>query len=75
MTNPRRHTGAMAPTLDNHHSFFRSGTYRDLRDGATYHMFDDCTVGTRIPLQFVHPGQLPNGRLCRECRERRSHAA
>jgi hypothetical protein len=65
----------MAPTLDNRHSFFRSGSYRDLRDNATYHVFDDCPVGHRIPAQFVHPGQLPSGRLCRECAKRRRHAA
>ena len=39
---------AMAPTLDNHHSFFMSGKYRDLRDGATYHIYDDCPAGERV---------------------------
>ena len=66
---------AMAPTLNNRHSVFMTGKYRDLRDGATYHVYDDCPVGHRIPPQFVHPGQLPNGRLCRTCAVRRQHAA
>jgi hypothetical protein len=65
----------MAPTLDNHHSLFLTGKYRDLRDGGTYHIFDDCPVGHRIPAQFVHPGQMPNGRLCRTCALRRRTAA
>jgi hypothetical protein len=65
----------VAPTIDNRHSVFQSGKYRDLRDGATYHVFDDCPVGQRIPAQFVYPGQLPNGRLCRTCAAKRHAAA
>lgn len=43
------------------------GQYQDLRDKSRYHTDPNCSVGKRIPGQFIHPGHTSYARLCKTC--------
>jgi hypothetical protein len=65
----------MTPNPSSSRSAFPLGPYRDLRDGARYHVDAECPVGQRIPQQFIHPGKPANARLCSVCADRKAKSA